>query len=56
MKRALLCAQDKIAENEARAADMQAHVDTLRLSTAALQSRNNELVGLADGRLLNGSG
>ena len=38
------CVQDKIAENEARAADMQAHMDALQLSTAALQSRNDELV------------
>ena len=40
-------AQDKLAENDARAADMQAHMDALRLSNAALQTRNDELVGPA---------
>ena len=37
--------QDKIAEVDARAAGMQARMDALRKSNAALQQRNDELVG-----------
>ncbi len=40
----ILRSQDKIADFDARAADMQARMDLLRKSNAALQQRNDELV------------
>ena len=36
--------QDKIVENVARLADMQARMDALRMSNTALRDRNDELV------------
>ena len=40
----MVLVQDRILETDARLADMQERMDALRLSNAALQERNDELV------------